>query len=371
MCGAELSSLTRRRRYLNLQLRNEPYPISHHFLIDPPPVEIRTPTDVVLYAAPVGAYAWYSSPTLRQTVYSGIAEAKSLAIRLRNTISFLSRRRPRHALVSPHSPTPLFNESSRGGASGQLVSLNDFIRLSDESKATGIPVNLIPLRRTPFGPHISSLRRFLLRSDVSVNSGLDFCGFGAGALHPSTLDPAPVAPLALQANMSSLSGLAWCGIGTETLAKDPIPSVVAPFLHPNSSTVSRLDSCGLGTTPAPSVLVPALGFDMSTPPALSWRSLGTKVELSIPVYVPTPEFAMLICSLDMDDVEFCPRTPEDSCIELSAPGFIWLGKSDRACRRALNLYTNAYIYVVYICVKVAPIVFVHCAWVFLDIAYRK
>lgn len=160
-----------------------------------------------MYAGPVGAYAWHTSPTLQQTVYGGIAEAKRLAIRLRNTVSLLLRRRHRHGLVSRHSPAPALNESPHGDAGGQLVSLNELIRLSDENKATGIPFNLTPLRRTPFGPHISPFQRFL-RSDVTINSGLNFRGFGSGMPQPVSpgLVLVPIALPVLPADMSSVSG---------------------------------------------------------------------------------------------------------------------------------------------------------------------
>ncbi|KAF8604796.1 hypothetical protein BDV93DRAFT_507342 [Ceratobasidium sp. AG-I] len=332
-------------QYIGLQLRTNLRPLPSAFLIDAPPtVEIRTPTDLILYTAPIGAYTWYTSPALRQTVYGAIAETRSSAIRLRNTVSNVLRRRPRRVPQPRHSPAPALYASHPPASTGiRLVSLNDFIRLSDESKATGVPIHLIPLHRPLFGPRIGSLQRFLLRSDVSVYSGLDFCGFGTA---PPSTPPVSVAPSALPANMSSLPGLMWCGVGAEMLAQDSSLPAIVPTLGPDMSTTSGLGYCGLGTASTVPVLAPVSGPLMS---ALSWRGLRTEpsVKVSMPVYTPGLEFATPMCSLVLSDA--CQSSFGDSCAVLLGLVIAWR---------------------VYVFVKVALTAFIRCAWLCVVTAHR-
>ncbi|KAF8610372.1 hypothetical protein BDV93DRAFT_503170 [Ceratobasidium sp. AG-I] len=219
---------------LQLYTGAEPYPL--------PLVEINTPTDLILYTAPIGAYAWHSNPLLRKAVYRGAYKIHTTIVRARNTASVLLRSRPLFpprrsylaSYIASSNPDVLNSPPSYSIVVEPLSSLHSSAHLHITNSSS---VNLPTLPN--FGPEIDDLRRFLRHSDVSIASGLDFCGLGtralsnrvsASVLRSITSTPAVLGQCELGArptvldtptllhNTSTLSGLGWCGRGTESIA---------------------------------------------------------------------------------------------------------------------------------------------------------
>jgi hypothetical protein len=165
-------------------------------LQEPIQFDIPSPTDLALYAAPMGLLVWDSSPSVRAATYN-------IGSRVRSTLLGLLRA-PR--LYYESFTGHVFPSVSRRKSAS---SRNGFARARNRNNCTPAFASRFPI----FAPVVE----FFSRIDVDL-----------------VLETPPLGP-----NMCSLSGLGRCGVGAEFATRWAIP--------PNTSTLSQPGRCGLGT----------------------------------------------------------------------------------------------------------------------------